>query len=240
MNLDPARREAWTQALTARMKKILASGEKPSWVFLCRIGQDATLCLPPTNGQSSLLLFTSPLLALDYLRAIGMEGKVTGVRVEAISNVPRGWPELGVHSFCLNRCPRCNVALTYSFTELESVDSFLKVWALERAARFMKGQLLAQAVVKAQAQGGEQMIKALEKLRDHAAADNPHVYQLLAMLAGSRSDPKGRATALMRLEEFQLPVKLETDDFAGGFAEGIVGLMATFELLRLPVVSATT
>jgi hypothetical protein len=32
----------------------------------------------------------------------------------------------------------------------------------------------------------------------------------------------------------QLPVKLETEDFARGFAEGTVGLLASYELLPLP------
>ncbi len=192
------------------------------------------MCLPPVDGQSSLLLFTSPLLALDYLRAIGEQGKVGGIHISKLTDLPRGWPGPDVHSFCLNRCPRCDVALTIGFENLKTVDGFLKVWAVERASRFLKGQGLAQTVLEAQGQGIAEMKAALETLRDHAAADNAHVYQLLAMVAQTQQDTQGRADALARLQEMQLPVKLETDDFARGFAEGMVGLLGSYELLRLP------
>src|SRR4029077_2632766 len=102
-----------------------ASGQKPEWVFLCEMSNGGTLCLPPVNGRTSLLLFTSPFLALDYLRAIGERGKVGGVPINSITELPRGWPELGVHSFCLNRCPRCEAALAVPLDRLMSHESFL-------------------------------------------------------------------------------------------------------------------
>jgi hypothetical protein len=231
--LDPAVRDAWVQSMTERTDRILASSEKPEWVFLCQMASGGTLCLPPVDGRSSLLLFTSPLLALDYLRAIGAQGKVGGIHVSKITELPRGWPKLGVHSFCLNRCPRCDVALTIGFENLGTLDGFIKIWAVERASRFLKGQGLARAVLEAQRQGVAEMKVALETLRDHAAADNAHVYQLLAMVAQTQEDTQGRADALARLHEMQLPVRLETEDFARGFSEGIVGLLGSYELLRL-------
>ena len=45
---------------------------------------------------------------------------------------------------------------------------------------------------------------------------------------------QGRADALARLRETPVSVKLETEDFGRGFAEGLVGLMASYELLRRP------
>jgi hypothetical protein len=233
-HLAPAEREAQVQALSNRMRSILAGRQKPEWVFLCNVGNGGTLCLPPVNGETSLLLFTSPLLALDYLRAIGDRGEARAVPIDAITELPRGWPELGVHSFCLNRCPRCKVVTAFLLDALTSLDSFLKIWALERASRFLKGQGLARAVFEGQKQGMARMRVALEALRDHAAADNAHVSQLLALIALAQEDVEGRAAALARLNEFQLPVKLEVDDFTRGFSQGIVGLLATYELLRVP------
>jgi hypothetical protein len=232
--LDPAVREAWVKAMTERSDRILASSEKPEWVFLCQMSNSGMLCLPPVDGRTSLLLFTSPALALDYLRAIGDQGNVGGVHISKITELPGRWAKLGVHSFCLNRCPRCDVALTIGFENLKTLDGFLKVWAMERASRFLKGQGLAQSVLEAQRRGVAEMKVALEALRDHAAADNAHVYQLLAMVAQMQEDTQGRADALARLREMQLPVKLETEDFARGFSEGIVGLLASYELLRVP------
>ena len=232
--MDPALRDAWVKAMTDRADRILESSDEPEWVFLCEMPNGGTLCLPPVDGRTSLLLFTSPALALDYLRAIGQEGKVGGVHISNITELPRGWANLGVHSFCLNRCARCDVALTIGFENLKTRDSFLKVWAIERASRFLKGQGLAQAVLEAQQRGVAEMKVALETLRDHAAADNAHVYQLLAMVARMQEDTQGRAEALASLLEMQLPVKLETEDFARGFAEGTVGLLASYELLRMP------
>jgi hypothetical protein len=232
--LDPAKRDAYVQALTDRTKTILASGQKPEWIFLCQMRNGGTLCLPPVNGRTALLLFTSPLLGLDYFRAIGEQGKVGAVQVNSIAELARGWPDLDVRSFCLNRCPRCQAGLAFSLKELESLDSFRKIWAFERASRFLQGQAYAKAVFKGQTEGMEQMKVALEALRDHGGADNAHVYQLLAMIAQSHQDAEGRAVALARLKEFRPPPTLETDDFARGFSEGIVGVMATFELLRLP------
>lgn len=234
-HLEPAEREAQVQAVTDRVKSLLASGLKPEWIFLCQMGNGGTLCLPPVNGRTSLLLFTSPILALDYLRAIGEHGKVGGVQFNSITELSRGWPpELAVGSACLNRCPRCPVGLAFPLDALESLDSFLKIWALERASRFLQGQAYARVVFENQKKGLAEMKLPLEALRDHGGADNAHVHQLLAMIAQSQQDAKGRAAALERLKEFQLPVKLETDDFARGFSEGIVGLMATYELLRVP------
>lgn len=232
--LDPAERAAQVQALTDRMKSIVASGHKPEWMFVCQTGNGGTLCLPPADGQTSLLLFTSPLLALDYLRAIGERGAVGGVRVDSITELPDGWPELGVHSFCLNRCPRCQVGLAFPLDELKSLDSFLKIWALERASRFLQGQAYARAVLENQKKGLAEMKRPLEALRDHGAGDNAHVHQLLAIIALSQQDSVGRTVALARLKEFQPPTPLETDDFAKGLADGIVGLLASFELLRVP------
>src|SRR5579864_1291859 len=124
-HLAPAEREAQVQALSNRMRSILAGRQKPEWVFICNVGNGGTLCLPPVNGETSLLLFTSPLLALDYLRAIGDRGEARAVPIDAITELPRGWPELGVHSFCLNRCPRCKVVTAFLLDALTSLDSFL-------------------------------------------------------------------------------------------------------------------
>jgi hypothetical protein len=99
---------------------------------------------------------------------------------------------------------------------------------------FLKGQDRARLVFESQKQGLEQMKVALEGLRDHAGADNAHVYQLLAMIALVEKDADARAAALTRLNECPAPVKLETDDVARGFSQGIVGLLATYELLRVP------
>jgi len=223
------------QAITDRMQRILASGQKPEWLFLCDLGKDGILLLAPPDGTKSLLLFTSPLLALDYLRAIGKQGTVGGVPINALAERSRTWRKLGVDSLCLNRCPRCSGwVLRFPLDGLEAHDSFLKFWALERAGRFLKGQDRARLVFESQKQGLEQMKVALEGLRDHAGADNAHVYQLLAMIALVEKDADGRAAALTRLSECQAPVKFETDDVARGFSQGIVGLLATYELLRVP------
>ncbi len=233
--LDPAERDTQVQAITDRMQTILASGQKPEWVFLCDMGNGGTLLLTPPDGTKSLLLFTSPLLALDYLRAVGKQGNVAGVPINSLAEFCQTWRKLGADSLCLNRCPRCSGwVVTFPLDGFKSHDSFLKFWALEHASRFVKGQGFARTVLNAQTQGLTQMKLALETLRDHAAADNAHVYQLLAMIALAQKDAEARAAALTRLNEFQAPVTFETDDAARGFSEGIVGLLATYELLRFP------
>ncbi|HUK37361.1 MAG TPA: hypothetical protein VLV86_25770, partial [Vicinamibacterales bacterium] len=169
-------------------------------MFLCDLGNGGTLSLAPPDGTKSLLLFTSPLLALDYLRAIGKQGNVGGVPINSLAELARAWRKLGADSVCLNRCPRCSGwVLRFPLDGLESQDAFLKFWALERASRFLKGQGLARAVLEGQKQGVTQMKVALEALRDHAGADNAHVYQLLAMIALVQKDAEGRAAALTRL-----------------------------------------
>ena len=120
-HLDAAERDVLVQAVTDRMKRIVASGQRPEWIYLCQVGNGGTLCQPPVNGRPSLMLFTSPLLALDYLRAIGERGRVGGVQVDSIHELPCGWQELGVDRFCLNRCPRCGVGLAFSLEELKSL-----------------------------------------------------------------------------------------------------------------------
>jgi hypothetical protein len=237
--MDPAGFEAGVQFVTKRAQDMLAAGQRPEWIFIGQISENDFLCFSPNEQQRSLLLFTSPVLVTDYFQAIGKEGRPAGIRIDSITELPKGWPELGVHSFCLNRCPRCNVFLTYGFEGLSSLEAFLKIWALERATRFLKGQRMARRVADGQGKGMAEMKVALEQLRDHAAADNAHVYQLLAMIGRSLQDAATRAAALARLEELRLPVKLETDDVAQGFAEGLVGLFATFELIQIPKDAST-
>ena len=81
----------------------------------------------PVDGRTSLQLFTRRFSrSITCGRLVIRE--VSAAFPSAISpELSRRWANLGVHSFCLNRCPRCEVALTIGFEDLKTLDGFLQV-----------------------------------------------------------------------------------------------------------------
>lgn len=231
-HMDPAVRDAQVRAVSDRTRQIAATETLPEWFFVCQVGE-GTLALPTENKTQSLLFFTSPILADDYLRAIGEQGVVGGIRVTDLAAFARGLADQGARTFCINRCPRCQVMLAIKLSALDSPDQLLKVWALERAGRFLKGQGFARAVFEAQSRGVVPMRAAVETLRDHAAADNPYVYKLLIFIATVQHDEALKAEAITRWNQLAPGIPATSGEEGRDLAEGIVGLLKSFELLNL-------
>ena len=65
------------------------------------------VCTPPGSQHKTLMLFTSPLIALDYLRFSKISASPAGFKVESLPVLAEQWKAAGIDSYALNRCPRC-------------------------------------------------------------------------------------------------------------------------------------
>ena len=139
-SIDP-RIKAKTDEVVNRTRKIMESGVRPEWMFLIR-ANGGFLTLKPSNNEGACIpLFTSPILAKDYMREFKVEGDVGGIKIENLPASGPKWIEAGITRFNLNRCPRCADALLYDAGVLLSVEKVIQCWAVARATRDCQGGL---------------------------------------------------------------------------------------------------
>jgi len=201
-SIDAAKLEAVSQ----RAKEILASGRIPEWLFVCLDTHHGLIMIRAAADQKPvMLLFSSPFGAADYLRAMGMPGKVGQLKVETLPESAQSWLSSGVQSAVLDRCPRCPQCLLIDLVAIAkwTKEDFAKVWAQLRAVRSVMGEVRIRSAMKHLAAGSRAAARSdLEYVRDHFDCGVPYLHQMIGLLAGMQQDELGKATAMERLKEF--------------------------------------
>ncbi|HEY1755225.1 MAG TPA: hypothetical protein VGG72_07490 [Bryobacteraceae bacterium] len=228
-SVDPAT----LQAVNLKAKQILASGQRPEWLFVCQVPPGLLLF---QNGQQRvMLLFTSSFAANDYLRATSTVGAVGQFRVESLPSLAKSWISQGVELAALDRCPRCPQFLTHSvsqFAKLTLEDFNTKVWATHRATRIIAGQSRMRSAMKHISEGAHAAARAeLEYVRDHFDCGVPYLHQWIGLLAGMQQDLAAKASAAERLKEFGPQFDANLDFTPALMSTAMVGTMANFGLI---------
>ncbi len=223
------------EAVAQRARKLIQASKLPEWLFVAAYPSNRGLvCVGSEDGSPrALLLFTSHLLAKDYIHATGTEAEVGGVKTEDIFESAKEWFSTGVNSFILDRCPRCNVANLIASDALLNREKFLACWAAHTAARSWKGaQLVAQAMGHVSIKSWGEALAALEQIRDHVDCGNPYAHQMIGLFARMLGDQGKVRTAAEHLKDFGPQFAGKTEFSPEDYAEANVGLLASFGMLK--------
>ena len=194
--------EISAEAVVQRSELILKAGESPNDLF-CGFGPEGilTAILPPK--QYAVLLFTTPFAARDYVRTVKVNMNVHKIPMKDLAAESHNWTSAGVNQFMLNRCPRCGAGLAYSMSLISEHEKFLKVWAIDLAARRCRAEVLVAQHHRFAGEGAMFNARAaLETIRDHIDCGNPYVHQSIALLSAGMDDKAAELAASERLKEF--------------------------------------
>ena len=241
-----ASKKAAGDEIGRRAGELMKAGRFPAMYFFGADALTGSVVVAKGNEQvrKSLLLFTSPLLARDFLRIAGNPSGVAGFSMDHFPLWQRRWKALGIDSLCINRCPRCTQHAVFGVKDgLVTKEALAHAWAVSWATRSWRGEALVRQLIALKGDDSVQKSRAiLETLRDHVDSGIPYVHWLIALMAGMQGDEEERAAAASRLREFgpAFAGKLtERGDSAGNkrwaeaFSEAHVGLLANFGMLKL-------
>ena len=213
-----------------------------AFYFAFDTGGAVIIMATPNPPHKSILLFSSPFSALDYLRANKFAGKVVGFKTDSLPALAEQWRNAGIDSFIVNRCPRCSsINILSPKDQLITREQLFLGWATQWALRNVRGEDLVRQY---QAHSGNDMVAkkraTLEYLRDHVDYSIPYVHWIIALLAGMQGDENVRLTAAAKLEEFgqefigkTTPAKEKEDleTWGRSAVEAELGLRASFGML---------
>jgi hypothetical protein len=184
--------------VTSRALRLVETGPHPERIFLCaQEGGGLLTCKFGDQPGPSMLLFSSPYYAIDYINETGVEADVAHMQLDALPQSAASWLEAGADTFVLNRCPRCDVALIAETQHLKNREVFLKLWAVDRATRAMKGEQLATSAFSLI--GDDDLDGALHQLREirnHLDVGIPQVHHFIALLAEMQGYEDEKASAV--------------------------------------------
>ena len=121
-------------------------------------------------------------------------------------------------------------------------ENFIKIWAVDRATRWLRAEGMVQRsfanLGKPTGQDGghaayypQRLATArmeLENIRDHITCAVPYVHQMIAMIATMQSDNAAKAAAAARLKEFGPQFDGKAEYSPENLANAMVGLMLNF------------
>lgn len=227
-----------------RRQAILKSRQAPEWIFACS-GQNGLVTWRHQN-QPVMLLFTTPLIARDYITVTKVVAEVRQFQVESLPATARNWVAAGAARFAVNRCPRCAVFNPYATEDLVH-GKFLDVWALARALQWFRGEIVVREYIQYSGADRPKARAALEMIRDHIDPAVVWVFELIAFHANMDSDQAANLAAIERLKDFgpefaDWPSRWSTASnpapMATALAKATVGLCHSFGIQLNPKPSA--
>lgn len=241
---DPAGQPAQDE-LKRRVEHLLKAGNPPNAFFFPVDPQSRSkviLMMSQNPARKSMLFFSAPSSAADYVRCTRTPAEIVGFNLEALPGLARDWHASGIDSFIMNRCPRCT---TYNVLTPEdgviTKEQIHLAWATSWALRNWRGEALVRKFLSYKGDGLVANQRAtLEYLRDHVDYNIPYVHWLIALHAGVQGDEQARLAATARLEEFGAPfvgrVTRMTDPkdpkpWIDSLSEANLGLLANFGML---------
>lgn len=241
---DPTSQPA-VDELKRRVERILAAGNPPDSFFFPVDPQDRRkiiLMRSQNPERKSMLFFHAPSSATDYARCTHTPAEIVGFKLEALPGLARDWQAAGIHSFIMNRCPRCpNFNLLFPKDGLLTKEQIVFAWATSWALRNWRGEALVRKILFEKKDADLASRRAtLEYLRDHVDYNIPYVHWLIAIYAAIQGDEEARRASAARMEEFGAPfvgrVTQMTDPkdpepWAASVSEANIGLLDNFGML---------
>ena len=222
--------------IVRRSELLRKAGHRPKLFFFGANAEGVLTTAGSPQTGPALPLFTTPYAARDYIRTFKRDMEVHEIAVENLVAQSQKWSEVGVKHFILNPCPRCDSWLLCSASVLPDSEKFLKIWAIEQAARWCRGEI---GVLQMQAHllnsATAEARTAVENIRDHIDCGIPYVHQMVAVLSAGLNDGDAELAACERLKEFGPEFEWspadrdDGDKIAKMTAGAMVGLMKIFE-----------
>ncbi|MBV8671817.1 MAG: hypothetical protein JOZ33_00160 [Acidobacteriaceae bacterium] len=219
---------------------------KPQVIFYLVLPQQGhPVSISSNDGsKTTLLLFGSTWMANAFAASRGLKAVTAGCRLESLPQQAEKWIAAGINSFALNPCPKCGNAPIYPVAELQSEEQFLRSFGQDAVNRRIYGGIIVR---NCQARLSDQKFvrNNLERLRDHLDYGNPYVHWMIAAFAGMAGDKEASNAAIDQLEQFGPPFigkikrdpsdPMEPGSPVRSVAEGIVGLLASYGILNVPM-----
>jgi hypothetical protein len=247
--IDPALLHAAVPAIKERANAMFDAGIRPGSLYLAIEGasQGMVVFRTPKFGAAALV-FTSSFQAADYLKESKIPGGVHEFPATTLQSYMEDWKSSGAGAFALDRCPRCPVWLPIPIKDGITYEQICRVWAIHRTTRIFQAQRCIRFFMDTTPENNlpdhvenrKRKREALESIRDHLDCSVPYLHWMIAIEAGMSHDEEVRLAAIERLSEFgpmfcdKATLSSEGDAWAQAVAECQVGLLRSFEMLRLP------
>jgi hypothetical protein len=247
--IDPALLHAAVPAITERANAMFDAGIRPGSLYLAiDAASKGVVCFQAPQFGAAALVFTSGFQAADYLRESKIPGGVHEFPATTLQSSMEGWKRSGAGAFALDRCPRCPAWLPIPIEDGLTYDQICRVWAIHRATRIFQAQRALHFYMDTSPENNlpdhvenrRMKRKALESIRDHHDCSVPYLHWMIALEAGVSHDDDVRLAAIERLREFgpmfhdKAVMSSEGEAWVQAVAECQVGLLRSFEMLRLP------
>lgn len=238
---------AAAEYMRRRVDQFLKAGRFPKFYFFGVDPVSGGIAFLKGTGQVrwSLLIFTTPLSAKDYLRVVNNPSSVAGFNMDHLPLWSKRWKQNGFDSIVVNPCPRCARYTAFQLKDggLVSKQVLELAVATSWAQRIFKGEPLVHQFM---AQSGDDAVSKkraiLETLRDHVDCCVPYVYELIALFASLQRDEEARSSAILKIQEFgpqftrseSHPINpADPKSWAEPMAKATMGLLASFGMLNL-------
>ena len=161
--------------------------------------QGGVLTIPMPDGSQSLPIFSSPIRAADYARTSLRQGPDVQYRVSTATECAtmlRDLREAGVASVAFDRCPRCDVLMTFKTSAGMSATDVLTMCAIQKSTQLARAELYYRFACEAARSGGLNVARdvGLEAV-GHVSMEDPHLHLLLGKLAKRLHDRRLRSDA---------------------------------------------
>jgi hypothetical protein len=166
------------------------------WALLAHRGP-ITVQLPDSS-QGCLLVFSSPIRAEDYRRALLATDSAKRAMGELgfLSSSPSEFVEMlsdlrqspGIEQLALDRCPRCE-AFTSVGSDVHSAEDAVRIWAIFKATELARTELYGSYALAAARRGEFEVARdvALE-LVGHVTPEDPRAHSLLGKVGIALGD----------------------------------------------------
>jgi hypothetical protein len=155
-----------------------------------------------------LPVFSTPFRAADYRQALGGSGRSLKHLLSSpqqLLGMFRDIEAMPIESFCLDRCPRCNIFSAYGTRSTKSVSDLIMVWSVHKSTERGRADLYFQYALDAARTGRLEISRdvALETV-GHVTPEDPRPHLLLGQIAVRLKDRQllREARAFLRFFHF--------------------------------------
>lgn len=160
------------------------------------------------NERQVLPVFSTPFRAADYRQNLAGLGRSLTYLLSSpqqIVGMFRDIEATPIESYCLDRCPRCNIFSACSTKSTNSVRDLLMVWGIHKSTERARADLYFQYALDVARSGSLEIARdvALETI-GHVSAQDPRPHLLLGQIAVRLKERRLLREAMAFLRFFQM------------------------------------
>lgn len=178
--------------------------------FLVSFAPEAgdVLTMPRPDGSHSLLVFSSPFRARDYARTHLAKQPAVQYRLSSAAECAAMLNDLrgaGLGSITLDRCPRCDVVVTFKTPPTVAASDVLSIWSIGKGTQLARTELYLGFAREAARSGSSDVARdmALEAI-GHVTMEDARLHLLLGKLGLALGDRALLRDAQSFLEYFRV------------------------------------